>query len=413
MTGNREGQGSPRTRLLVAKGSFVAMGGAERDLLRNLPAIAKKFDVSVATLASVKELDSLCEDLGLDLVCPDSSWSAPQGALSSVLDSGMDSASRAWSSMGNLIGTIGDFDCIHLTSGDGSLALLDHVPDDVAVHLHLLEPHRGLHEDVLHRGIDGRPRRSLGLTRAMLSRARRRDISAVRGLSGRDKSSISGNSSYTAGRISEVYGVPSGVLMPSVVPDEFPAGADKEEPLGVMEMEGEYVVTVGRASWAKGTWEAISMLSGSGVSLAQVGGGSDDDLQKLQEHAISEGVDIWFAPRLSSPEMSSLYRGALAVVSMAHGEPFGLTPIEAQSVGTPALFVDEGGFRETVSDGVSGRLLPRDSFEQWHQALKDAREEVNRSLWATNGRSSISEARLGPQGHSERLAEIVDGILGD
>jgi len=111
--------------------------------------------------------------------------------------------------------------------------------------------------------------------------------------------------------------------------------------------------------------------------------------------------------------MSSLYRGALAVVSMAHGEPFGLTPIEAQSVGTPALFVDEGGFRETVSDGVSGRLLPRDSFEQWHQALKDAREEVNRSLWATNGRSSISEARLGPQGHSERLAEIVDGILGD
>ena len=190
MTGNRGGQGGPRTRLLVAKGSFVAMGGAERDLLRNLPSIAELFDVSVATLASVKELDSLCEDLGLDLMCPDSSWSAPQGALSSVLDSGMDSASRAWSSMDNLIEAIGDFDCIHLTSGDGSLALLDHVPDDVAVHLHLLEPHRGLHEDVLHRGIDGRPRRSLGLTRAMLSRARRRDISAVRGLSGDRKSVV-------------------------------------------------------------------------------------------------------------------------------------------------------------------------------------------------------------------------------
>jgi len=413
MTGNREGQSGPRTRLLVAKGSFVAMGGAERDLLRNLPAIAELFDVSVATLASVKELDSLCEDLGLDLMRPDSSWSAPQGALSSVLDSGMDSASKAWSSMDGLIGAIGGFDCVHLTSGDGSLALLEHVPDGVAVHLHLLEPHRGLHEDVLHRGVDGRPKRSLGLTRAMLSRARRRDISAVRSISGRENSSISGNSSYTAGRISDVYGIPSGVLLPSVVPDEFPAEAHEEEPQEVVGLDGDYVVTVGRASWAKGTWETVSMLSGSGVSLAHVGGGDEDDLQKLRQHAKSEGVDVWFAPRLSSPELASLYRGALAVVSMAHGEPFGLTPIEAQSVGTPALFVDEGGFRETISDGISGRLLPRGSLELWHQALRDASEEDNRSLWAANGRSSISEAGLSPRRHSERLFGIIDEVLGD
>ena len=178
-------------------------------------------------------------------------------------------------------------------------------------------------------------------------------------------------------------------------------------------MDGDYVVTVGRASWAKGTWETVSMLSGSGVSLAHVGGGDEDDLQKLRQHAKSEGVDVWFAPRLSSPELASLYRGALAVVSMAHGEPFGLTPIEAQSVGTPALFVDEGGFRETISDGISGRLLPRGSLELWHQALRDASEEDNRSLWAANGRSSISEAGLSPRRHSERLFGIIDEVLGD
>ena len=52
MEGNREQAGRVR-RLLVAKGSFEALGGAERDLIRNLPALAKKFAVTVATLGPV------------------------------------------------------------------------------------------------------------------------------------------------------------------------------------------------------------------------------------------------------------------------------------------------------------------------------------------------------------------------
>ncbi len=407
MAGNREVAGVPRPRLLVAKGSFESMGGAERDLLRNLPAIAESFDVSVATLASASELVSACEGLGLELMCPEERWSPPQGVLSSVLDSGMGSASKAWLSIGGLVDSLNGFDCVHLTSGDGSLALLEHIPEMVPVHLHLLEPHRGLHEDVLHRGLDGTPKRSLGLTRAILSRSRRRDISAIRGLSLRSNSSISGNSSYTAGRISEVYGVRSGVLLPSVVSDEFPENAGEREPESVGELEGEYVVSVGRASWVKGAWETISMLSGSGVALAHVGGGDEDDLRKLEGHAKSMGVGLWCAPRLSSPELASLYRGALAVVSMAHGEPFGLTPIEAQSVGTPALFVDEGGFRETIVDGVSGRLLPRGDFDEWHRALSEARDPENRSSWSENGRVAISEAGLDPRGHCDRLIAIL------
>ena len=52
MEGNREQAGRGR-KLLVAKGSFEALGGAERDLIRNLPAIAEIFEVTVATLLSL------------------------------------------------------------------------------------------------------------------------------------------------------------------------------------------------------------------------------------------------------------------------------------------------------------------------------------------------------------------------
>ena len=267
MEGNREQAGRGR-RLLVAKGSFEAFGGAERDLIRNLPAFAQRFQVSVATLHPVPELESICTRLGLPLISPDEAWETPTGAFSTVLDSGRDAAAKAWRSCSGLADTLAESDAVHLVSGDGSLGLLEHVPDSVAVHLHLLEPHRGLHEDVLHRRIDGSPKRSLGLTSAMLSRARRRDIEAIRGLSDRARTAISGNSSYTAARIGEVYGVEAGVLLPSLVSDEFPAESSSDVSFESGGMTGPYVVSVGRASWVKGSWETVSMLSGSGLSLA-------------------------------------------------------------------------------------------------------------------------------------------------
>jgi len=407
MTSNGE-HGPSASGLVVAKGSFAAMGGAERDLMRNLPAFARKFSVSVATLHPVPELESLCSDLGVPLISPDEAWGMPTDALSTVFDSGNDTAAKAWQGCSGLAETLAASDAVHLVSGDGSLALLKHVPDSVAVHLHLLEPHRGLHEDVLHREIDGSPKRSLGLTSALLSRARRRDIEAIRGLTDSPCSAISGNSSYTAARIGEVYGIEAGVLLPSVVSDEFPAKAGSDEPTGSQDIGAPYSVSVGRASWVKGTWETVSMLAGSGISLAHVGGGAAEDLVRLTQHAESCGVGLWIAPRLSSPEMASLIRGARAVVSMAHGEPFGLTPVEAFSVGTPALMVDEGGFRDSVIDGVNGRLLPRGKYDAWHSALEQAADSRIRMLWAEAGRARIAEMDLSPDTHCHRLESILD-----
>ena len=409
MTSNAE-QGSSADGLVVAKGSFAAMGGAERDLMRNLPALAQRFSVSVATLHTVPELESLCSGLGVPLISSDKPWEMPTDALSTVLDSGMDSAVGAWAGCSGLAETLDACDALHLVSGDGSLALLKHVPDSVAVPLPLLEPHRGLHEDVLHREIDGSPKRSLGLTSTLLSRARRRDIEAIRGLTDRSRSAISGNSSYTAARIGEVYGVEAGVLLPSVVSDEFPAEAGLDEPSEIPEISGPYAVSVGRASWVKGIWETVSMLAGSGVSLAHVGGGAGEDLVRLTQHAESCGVGLWVAPRLGSPEMAALMRGARAVVSMAHGEPFGLTPVEAVSVGTPALMVDEGGFRDTVIDGVNGRLLPRGDLGAWHSALEQATDGGTRTAWAEAGRARIAEMNLSPDAHCRRLESILDRL---
>ena len=67
--------------------------------------------------------------------------------------------------------------------------------------------------------------------------------------------------------------------------------------------------------------------------------------------------------------------GIISDSQSAHKEPFGLTPIEAFSIGTPAIFVDEGGFRDSIIDGECGRLLPRDDYGKWHEALNQCRDK--------------------------------------
>ena len=397
-----------RERLLVAKGVLGPMGGAERDLIRILPSLNELFRVSMATIQPSPELVEVCATNGIDLITPESEWEVPRDALSTILDSGRGSASRAWGSCDGLEEAMSTAMALHLVSGDGSLPILDHVPPDLRVHLHLLEPHRGLYEDVLHRRVDGSPRRNLTLTKAALSRARSRDKALMMDLMSREGSAVSGNSSFIAKRAMEVYGIEAGVLWPCVDVQEFP-----EDPSGDPENpypgSGDYVVTVGKASFVKGTWETISMLSGSGLSLAQVGGGDSESIELLRSHAESIGVDFWSAPRLSSPELVSLMRGARAMLSMAHKESFGLTPIESFSVGTPALYVDEGGFCDTIEDGKNGRLIGRTDIEGWHTALEQSSDQRIREEWAAKGRERISELDLGPETHARRIRDLLRG----
>ena len=395
-----------RPKLLVAKGSFESMGGAERDLIRVLPAINRLFEVTMATIQTSQELEQACSASGIELISPESKWHLSTDPISVILDSGRGTASKAWASIEGLPGAMSSSIALHLVSGDGSLPILDHVPPGLRVHLHLLEPHRGLYEETLHRRVDGSPRRNLTLTKAVLSRARGRDQSLMESLMSREGAIVSGNSRFAAQRAKEVYGIEAGVLWPCVDTDEFPEdpSGDPENPY---QGEGDYVVSVGRASYAKGTWETISMLAGTGLSLAHVGGGDDGSLGMLSKHAESNGVGLWVAPRLPSPELVSLMRGARAIVSMAHKESFGLTPIEAFAVGTPPLFVDEGGFRDTIVDGENGRLLDRGDSASWHSALEQASDPGTREGWAASGRARISELDLTPDAHARRIRDLL------
>ena len=400
--------------LLVAKGTFEAMRGAERDLIRNLPALTEYFDVTMATLQSSKELKQCCRENSIPLLKPKISWQQKSGTWARIWNTELRSSTKAWKGIAGLKEVLASTDAVHLVSGDGSLGLIRLVPKKTPFHLHMLEPHRGLYEDVLHLGVDGKPRRNLSLTKFALSKARRDDRRVVSAFLKRPKSKINGNSNYSAERIETVYGCDSEFIHPSVDFSEFTPEATEEENQAWIDLDElpdpPWVTTIGHAGWVKGGWETISMLAGSGFGLVLVGGGVFEEVEGLHDHADARGVKLWTPPRLSNLQLTGLMRRSVAIVSMAHGEPFGLTPIEAFAVGTPALFVDEGGFQDTVEDGVNGRLLPRDDIMAWQEALNEALDSDVKKKWAEAGRQKIAELDLSPDAHARRIFEIFEEL---
>ena len=64
----------------------------------------------------------------------------------------------------------------------------------------------------------------------------------------------------------------------------WPEKAPKSAAKSLKELEGipeHYVVTVGRISHVKGTWETLQSLKDTGLALVQVGGGEQSDKAAL------------------------------------------------------------------------------------------------------------------------------------
>ena len=397
-----------KPRLLVVKGTFEQFGGAERDLLNNLEAWQEQFEITCASLHIPTEARERLKSLGILFLTPAIPWGKPVGHWAEFRARASRQASNRWWNMLELTeqglrlqDVLATSDAVHLTSGVGSLEFSQLLPKDLPIHYHCLEPHRGLHEDVLHRNLDGSPKQNLALTRFLLGKQRRRDTSMTHDLADRKNATISGNSPWIQERIQSVYGEKSGLLWPSVNLDvwagESPAIQD-------------CVVAIGIASYVKGTMDTIDMLAGTGLAYHHVGGGSAEDIAAIEAHAARKGVELVVEPRLSQGDLVNLVKRSRAVVSLARGEPFGLTPIEAQAAGTPALMVDEGGYQHTIKDGVSGRLLPRGDWVAWHAALEEAKNSETRREWSGAGLENIEMMGLRPEEQAGTLASIIDKL---
>jgi glycosyltransferase involved in cell wall biosynthesis len=258
------------------------------------------------------------------------------------------------------------------------------------------EPRRGDYESIP-RVLDDRPalspwRRRLNPRNAWLRRLDRRHVRAA--------SLVVTHSRYTAGQIESIYGIPPEIVYLGVDTELFSPGEDKRD---------DFVLSVGSLSPLKGHQFVLRALAGiprprPRLVIAGAGGGYEAELRTL---AGSLDVECEIRPAVSDLDLSGLYRQAAAVACGQIREPFGLVPLEAMASGAPVVAVREGGLPESVADGETGLLTPRDP-----QAFGAAITRVlaDRSLAArlgAEGRRAVTE-----KWRWEHTVEGYDALLG-
>lgn len=71
------------------------------------------------------------------------------------------------------------------------------------------------------------------------------------------------------------------------------------------------------------------------------------------------------------PELIKLYSECKGFITTSKEEDYGLGPVEAMASGKPVIAPDEGGNRETVIDGVTGRLINDINVEKLVAAINE------------------------------------------
>ena len=148
------------------------------------------------------------------------------------------------------------------------------------------------------------------------------------------------NSHYIAQRIKKYYRRDSDVIYPCVHINEEPF-AQKED----------FYLVVGRFTWYKRIDLAVAACTKLGKHLVVIGAGGEGKALR----AIA-GPTVEFKGSLSDAEVRDHYLRAKAFLFPGE-EDFGITPVEAQSAGTPVLAYGRGGACETVLDGKTGLLF--------------------------------------------------------
>jgi glycosyltransferase involved in cell wall biosynthesis len=101
--------------------------------------------------------------------------------------------------------------------------------------------------------------------------------------------------------------------------------------------------------------------------LAGAPGAAFDDVQALI-HDLHLGELVRFSGYVTDRELQGLYSACTAVVHPSLFEGFGLTPLEAMTLGRPVLAAHTGSLPEVIGD--AGLLLPPTDPEAWACAME-------------------------------------------
>jgi glycosyltransferase involved in cell wall biosynthesis len=200
------------------------------------------------------------------------------------------------------------------------------------------------------------------------------------------------NSKYTRSCFKELYGVKGDVCYPAI---DAPAQSLDISETEQSKHDGSTLITANRHY----PWKRIDLsirllkLLPSGTRLIATGEHTAHTRALMRVAIDLDLADrVIFTGFVSDRRLAELYTMSDLYVQTSIREPFGLSPLEAQSLGLPAVVWADGGVQETVLHGRTGfHATPYDLKDFAYRALmilgdQDLRDRMSREarIWASS-----------------------------
>jgi len=110
------------------------------------------------------------------------------------------------------------------------------------------------------------------------------------------------------------------------------------------------------------------------VGSYERGAGQFEGYKQYIENSKPKNVEIrhW----VSDDELKKLYEEAKGFIITAFNEDFGMVPVEAMAAGKPVIAPNEGGFSESVVNGVTGVLVDNINDEKLTEAVRQLSRQL-------------------------------------
>ncbi|MEE9174716.1 MAG: glycosyltransferase [Thermodesulfobacteriota bacterium] len=156
------------------------------------------------------------------------------------------------------------------------------------------------------------------------------------------------NSRNTQARIRKYHNRDAVVVYPPIPVGEFKYNKNDEFWLSVTRLYPEKRVEL--------QVEAFRYLPEERLKI--VGGYSrGDHAEKNLGYLLNLPSNVELLGSISEEKLKILYADCKGFITTGMDEDFGMTPVEAMAAGKPVVAVKEGGYLETVVDGVTGKLV--------------------------------------------------------
>ena len=207
------------------------------------------------------------------------------------------------------------------------------------------------------------------------------------------------NSHFTARRIYQTYHRQAEVIYPPVNTERFTFCPNKKD----------YYFTAGRMVAYKQT-EAIVRAFTQMPERKLIVAGEGPEMKKIQSIA---GQNIQFVGHISSEKLISFMQEARAFIFAAE-EDFGITPVEAQSCGTPVIAYGRGGATETIRglmfENPTGHFFEEQNPDSIQKAVAEFEENESKIDYITCHENA---ARFHQNNFKDEFKEFVSNNMPD